>query len=114
MTANTTILSTPADTNWPSFAPSWARRASIEPDGEVTFERAWEIPGQYRDMTPLPIVRVDQRWAADERAEYAPVESPRVVASSADLWSDHRARLIAATLRDIANALDPVPLGGAA
>lgn len=94
--------------NWPQFAPSWAEHAIIDgwPGGGVTFERAWTVPSVYRDADPLAVVRVAQEWATGERGTYVP-GSPRVMVGRDEVWSDERAAEVAATLREIAEALDP-------
>ena len=100
--------------DWPTFAPDWAQRATIEPHdgshlaGVVTFERAWTIPSQFRDTDPLAVVRVGQEWTAGEQGGYVP-GTPRVAAAPGDLWADWRADEVAAALREIAGALGPEP-----
>ncbi|HTL42448.1 MAG TPA: hypothetical protein VL294_13335 [Pseudolysinimonas sp.] len=105
MTLTTRTVTRESD-DWPTYAPSWAMLATIEHARErsvVTFERCWTMPGQYRDMEPLPVVRVVQEWDA---AKPAP-EPPRVAAGPGDLWVDWRAEDVARALREIADALDP-------
>lgn len=97
--------------DWPEFAPGWADYASIEPaEGTVTFGRDWSIPGAYRDVEPLVVVRVEQEFTGTAGALAS--GAPRVAAGPGTLWTDHRAERVAATLRAIADALAPQHVGG--
>lgn len=63
-------------------------------------ELRWVIPSRFRDADDLLVIRVEQSGTG--RA--------RVVVGSGDLdpiWADERAEQTAATLREIADALDP-------
>jgi len=93
--------------NWPAFAPRWAQRATVHSMVEVTFETTWTIPSQFRGTADLTVIRVEQEWSAGEHGELTPDHAPRVLTGTADLWADSRAREVAATLRGIAEALDP-------
>jgi len=96
-----------ADPDWPEFAPAWAEFASFEPAaGTVTFTRGWNIPGMYRGMEPLTVVTVQQVFARGTNNEFV-AEPARVIAGPDALWTDHRAEHVAATLREIADALAP-------
>jgi len=96
-----------ADPGWPEFAPTWAEFASFDPAaGTVTFERAWTLPGTFREMDPLVIVKIEQvYWRGSGDKFYA--DPVRVTAGPDALWTDHRAEHVAATLREIADALAP-------
>jgi hypothetical protein len=95
------------DPEWPEFAPAWAERAFFEPAaGMVTFARAWTMPGAFREMESLNIVTVQQVFARGDNNAFVP-EPVRVVAGADALWTDHRAEHVAATLREIADALVP-------
>jgi hypothetical protein len=107
MTNSRTITRDAAD--WPIYAPGWADTATIDRYPEtsvVTFERAWTLPGMFRDVEPLVVVRVEQVWDA-ARAEPEP---PRVVAGRGDLWADARGDEVASTLADILAALRGTPI----
>jgi len=93
--------------DWPEFAPAWAESASFDPAaGIVTFARSWTMPGIFREMEPLVIVKIEQvYWRGSGDKFYA--DPARVAAGPDALWADHRTEHVAATLREIADALAP-------
>ncbi len=104
---------------WPASAPDWAESATVHARGlarEFTFARAWEMPGVFRDMEPLVVVRVEQVCTTGPGKRERGCAAPYVVAGPEVLWADYRGPEVAATLRQIADALDPLldaPAGGA-
>lgn len=100
---------TPDSPRWPTFAPSWASHADVESGGTtVTFSRCWTVPAVFREVEPLDVVTVTEEF---ERAPEGLFEAqgPRVSIGSTGVWADRRFREVAVTLREIADALDPVP-----
>jgi len=99
--------------DWPRFAPVWAESANHDSDNRtMTFERGWSIPGTFRGMEPLIVVRVLQDFTYDEANEVVSCTEPWVSTDPDGLWADRRRDEITATLRAIADALAPVVGGG--
>lgn len=75
-------------------------RKANTPHSDRTLE--WTIPSRFRDADDLLVIRV----------EHAGTDRARVVVGTSDLdpvWGDERAAETAATLRQIASALDAAP-----